>query len=105
MIRSLLVLTGSILAAAIVNPDCKAAPMTATEIQKQFASGVSASVATQKAIEKIEATDDDYHAVIVSGGAAVVASTRRLDGLSPAERVQLPLGERSHTGQRQHRDY
>lgn len=92
MIRSLLVLTGSILAAAIVNPDCKAAPMTATEIQKQFASGVSASVATRKAIEKIEATDDDYHAVIVSGGPAVVASTRRLDGLSPAERVQLPLG-------------
>jgi amidase len=92
MIRSLLVLSGSILAAAIVNPDCKAAPMTATEIQKQFASGVSASVATRKAMEKIEATDDDYHAVIVSGGPAVVTSTRHLDGLSPAERVRLPLG-------------
>ncbi len=92
MIRFLLVLTGSILAAAILNPDCKAAPMTATEIQKQFASGVSASVATRRAIEKIKATDDDYHAVIVSGGPAVVASTRRLDGLSRAERGQLPLG-------------
>ncbi|HAT26327.1 MAG TPA: glutamyl-tRNA amidotransferase, partial [Gammaproteobacteria bacterium] len=66
--------------------------MTATEIQKQFASGVSASVATRRAIEKIKATDDDYHAVIVSGGPAVVASTRRLDGLSRAERGQLPLG-------------
>jgi amidase len=92
MIRFLLVLTGSILAATILHPDCKAAPMTATEIQKQFASGVSASVATRRAIEKIKATDDDYHAVIVSGGPAVVASTKRLDGLSRAERGQLPLG-------------
>ena len=92
MIRSLLVLAGSILAAAIVNIDCRAAPMTATEIQKQFASGGSSSVATRNAIEVIEATDDDYHAVIVSGGPAVLATTKRLDDLSPAERVLLPLG-------------
>ncbi|MBT5724327.1 MAG: hypothetical protein HOI74_09890, partial [Gammaproteobacteria bacterium] len=66
--------------------------MTATEIQEQFASGISSSVATEKALTMIAATDDDYHAVIVSGGSAVLASTRRLDGLSPAERVLLPLG-------------
>ena len=66
--------------------------MTAAEIQKQFASGASASVATQNAIEKINTTDDDYHAVIVSGGSAVMESTLRLDRLSPAERATLPLG-------------
>ena len=92
MTRSLLVLAGSIIAVATVNFDCRAAPMTATEIQKQFASGGSSSVATRKAIEVIEATDDDYHAVIVSGGPAVLANTRHLDGLSLAERAQLPLG-------------
>jgi amidase len=92
MIRSLLVLAGSILAAAIVNIDCKAAPMTAIEIQRQFASGVSSSVATEKALKVIAATDDDYQAVIVSGGSAVLATTKRLDDLSPAERVLLPLG-------------
>ena len=92
MTRSLLVLAGSILAAAIVNPDCRAAPMTATEMQKHFASGVSSSVATEKALKVIAATDDDYQAVIVSGGSAVLATTKRLDDLSPAERVLLPLG-------------
>lgn len=92
MIRYLLVLTGSVLTALFINLDCMAAPMTATEIQKLFASGASASVATQNSIKVIEATDDDYHAVIVSGGAAVMESTRRLDHLSPAERTQLPLG-------------
>lgn len=92
MIRYLLVLTGSVFTALFINLNCMAATMTATEMQKEFAAGASASVATQKAINEIEATDDDYHAVIVSGGSAVIESTRRLDGLSPAERAKLPLG-------------
>jgi len=92
MIRHLLVLTGLIFMTLFINLDCEAAPMTAAEIQKQFASGASASVATQHAIEIINETDDDYHAVIVSGGSAVTENTSRLDRLSPAERAALPLG-------------
>ena len=66
--------------------------MTASDIRDSFARGESAASIAKSALQKIEAMDDDYHAVIIAGGDSVNSETARLDKLPAAERSTLPLG-------------
>ena len=70
----------------------KADTMNVSEIQDAYARGGSAVVTASKALEIIDAVDDDYNAVIAAGGEGVILETSRLDAIPTAERTSLPMG-------------
>ena len=74
-----------------VNLGSMAASMTSSDIKQQFLDGTTATAITEQALARIGSNDHDYHAVIVSGGEAVLAAAKALDDLPQSERASLPL--------------
>lgn len=73
------------------NLNAMAASMTSSDIKQQFLDGTTATEIMEQALSRINSTDQNYHAVIVSGGPGVKAAAKALDDLPKAEQASLPL--------------
>jgi len=65
--------------------------MTQETTRQAFVNGDSAVAIVEKALNKIDATDATYRAVIIKGGPAVFRAAAALDALTEKERAALPL--------------